>query len=597
MSLLSPWSLLWLGAIPVLVWLWRLASTRRQLRVASLVPFEHLLRRARRRRTRLVVNALFWLQLAALIGLALALAQPVLVGRRPKTILAILDTSASMGARSGGSTAVARAQRALTRRLARKAPTDQVFLITTAPVAAVTLQPTGDGAWLARAVEAQRVHHLGGNLATTARLGQSLLGRAPDETWIATDEPPAPASAEVRPGQSGTLQWISVGRPLPNVAIVGLDAMGPLCSPADARVVATLQNFSAQRAAVKLAARQAGRRPLAEALAEIAPRARQPLALALPEGTTGWVELSLAVPADALAADNRAWVQISPAARLPVVLRFARPQLTQAVSAWLSACEAIAWAEASPPSGAPYLLITDDEQAAAAFTGPSMVFVLSPAARPLRSYWVVSPDHPIGSYLSPVDVVAAPLHLAVEPAVAGTPVVSALINGRKLPVVVAQERSEGRTVWMRFDPAGEAESIPALLAFFNSLRWLMGEAHPRTTGEAITVTGLTGIVTVHRPDGASERLEAGRGAVHYEGATLAGLYRFRQGSSEVTEAVNFFDPLESNTLDRMTTWHAPQASPPTTAMRRSPSPLAPLVMWLLLVLLLVEWAWYSSRTA
>lgn len=590
MTLLSPLALLWVLSVPVLLWLWRLASTHRQLRVSSLVPFEHLLRRAHRRRTRLMVNALFWLQLAALIGGALALAQPALVGHRAKTILAILDTSASMGARRGGSTAFEQAQRALTRRLARKAPMDQVFLMTTAPVTTLTPQPTSDGASLARAIDAQRVHHLGGNLATTERLGRSLLGRAPDETLIVTDEP---QPSEI---PTGVIQWITVGRPVPNIAIVGLDAMGPLCSSADARVVATIQNFSTQRSSVKLTAKQAGHR-LAETTAEVPSHARQSLALALPEGVTGQVELALAAPADALAADNRAWVNIHPTARRPVVVRSARPQLTQAVSAWLNACQTLTWtAEATAPLDQ-RLVITDQEETIAALATPAMVFRPSPAARLVRSYWVVSPDHPIGSYLAPVDVVATPLNLSADAAVGGTPVVSALVNGRQVPVVVAQERNGQRTVWMRFDPAGQAVSTPILLAFFNSLRWLMGDARPQATGDPLMVAGwATGPVMVHRPDGTAERLEARGGAVRYEGATLAGLYRFRQGSSEVTEAVNFFDPLESNTMDRVTTWHAPQAAPPTSAsLRRSLSPLASFVMLLLLALLLVEWWRYAAK--
>ena len=85
MSLLSPLGLLWLASIPLLLWLWRLASSHRKIRVASLAPFEHLIRRTSRRRTRLVINALFWLQLLALILLALALAAPILYRQRAQT--------------------------------------------------------------------------------------------------------------------------------------------------------------------------------------------------------------------------------------------------------------------------------------------------------------------------------------------------------------------------------------------------------------------------------------------------------------------------------------------------------------------------------
>ena len=131
MSFLAPWALLWLGSVPVLIWLWRLNATRRQTRISSLIPFEHLLRRPSRRRRRLVVNALFWLQLAALAGLALALAQPMLVRSRARTVLVILDTSASMGAERRGLQVFEEAKRTLLARIARASPGDRFFVVTT----------------------------------------------------------------------------------------------------------------------------------------------------------------------------------------------------------------------------------------------------------------------------------------------------------------------------------------------------------------------------------------------------------------------------------------------------------------------------------
>src|SRR3989338_6357808 len=137
MTFLTPLALLWLGSIPVLLWLWRLAATHRQVQIPSLVPFEHLLRRPPQSRTRLFVNTLFWLQLAALALLAFALARPVVFQPQPKTILAVVDTSASMGARLRGATPLERGKRMLRARLARKAAQDVVFIVSTAPVAAV----------------------------------------------------------------------------------------------------------------------------------------------------------------------------------------------------------------------------------------------------------------------------------------------------------------------------------------------------------------------------------------------------------------------------------------------------------------------------
>ena len=592
MSFLSPLALLWLGSVPVLLWLWRLSSTHRQIHVPSLVPFEHLLRRPARHRTRLFVNVLFWLQLAALIALALALAQPVLLRRRARTTLVVLDTSASMAARLHGASAFEQARGALLARIARKAPTEQFFLITTSPVSALTAQPSADGVALGRLVRALRVSHLGGNLSTSMRMGRALLGTAPNQLLVLTDEPPPP-----EPLESHT-RWVQVGAPLPNIAIVGVDALGPLCAPAQAHLVATLQNFSAESSSVSLRILQGNRR-LAEATVALAPRARRSVSLALPEQIGGWVEVGLAGASDALEADDRAWVEVQRTSQLPIVVRSRRSALQDTLSAWLSACSALAWTTEAP-SEAPYLLVTDDENERLAAAPPSAILRILPpeGVTPVRSHWIVSEDHPIGAYLSPIGVVAAPLSRSAAVDIQGVPVISALVGGRRTPIVVADDSRGHRVVTMAFDPSGMRDATPVLLVFFNSLRWLMGATQSATTGTPLVLTGFgPGQVHVAGPGGFEDTIEVGSDGLRVDTATRAGIYRFTQGTVEVVRGVNFFDPVESNLIDRVSTWRSTQepASMPEQLASRAPQPLAQGLMRLLLVLLLVEWGWYAMR--
>ena len=592
MTWLSPLGLLWLGAIPVLLWLWRLASSNRQTRVASLIPFEHLLKRTSTRRRRLAINWLFWLQLAALTIAAVALAQPTRHVTRAKTILAILDTSASMAARSPGSSAFDRAKSALFARLARKAPTDQVLLLTTAPTMPLTTEPTSDGTTLARLMDAQYVRDLGGQLATTARLGQALLGRAPDETWVATDEP-LPAGVS-----SPALRWMGVGRSLPNIAIVGADALGPLCDASEAHVVVTIQSFSDAPARVRLTARQQNRQ-LAQALAELAPTSRQAVVLPLPHGTHGIVEVILDAAPDALDVDNRAWVVIQPAARLPVVLRTSRAQVTATVSRWLSACTALTWTAEPAPLQGNAVLITDREEDLRMATGPVLMVRPPAGARPAVSHWMISPDHPIGFYLSPLETVAASITAQPTGTERGTPVISAFIDGRKTPIVLADELNGRRTVEWRVDVSGQETSTPITLVFFNSLRWLMGDLQPATTRDGLATDGWApGPVTIRYPDGSTRRQPSIDGIVRDDAATQIGVYRFTQGSRDVSRVVNFLDSLESNTLDRTSTWGRSNAEAPasrTVPSRASSHPLAPTLMLVIMVLLVGEWWMYSAK--
>lgn len=545
MSFLAPWALLWLGAIPVFLWLWRLASTHRRLEVPSLIPFEHLLRRQARRRTRLVVNALFWLQLAALLGLALALTRPVVFRSRARTTLVILDTSASMGSRGRGGVAFERAKRAVLDAVARKSPGGQFFLMTTAPVSPVLSQLTGDSAALAHAVQALRPVDLGGNLASTVRLGRSLLGAEPDEMLVVTDEqPPAALPSSVR--------WVTVGEPTPNVAFVGLDAQGPLCSPSDERLVATVQNFADESVSVVVRVKQEGR-VLAEHRSDLAPHARSAFPLVLPAGTEGGLELTLDAPHDGLAVDNRARVALHQRSAMPILVRMKDDALLRTVSEWLGACSALTWSAERPAGAGPALLVTDTEEAADLSAGARLLFQPPADAELIRSDWVVSADHPIGSYLAPVERVAARLNVPAGVGLSGVPVVSSLLHGLKVPVVVAEERGGRRIASLLFDPSASAHSTPAVLAFLNSLRWLMGT------------------------------------------------------SSAADD--NFFNPLESNTLARVSTWRADAAAatappaagmPPSGAGRRPATggvaqPLASYLIMALMVLLLVEWRLYAAR--
>ena len=534
MQLLAPLALLWLGSVPILFWLWRLSTTRRQLVVPSLVPFEGLLKRAPQRRSQLIVNILFWLQLATLIGVTLSLAQPVVWHQRGKVCLAILDTSASMDAHLVGATPFARAKEALLNRLARSSPTTQVLLMTTSPISAPLSQPTSDRTVLAGAIRALHVSPLGGNLTTTARIGRALLGKAPDQTWIFTDEP-VPSD----PLGSG-VQIVSLGQPLPNVAIVELGSHATLCTPADTHVSGTLQNFANGSTTVTVVARQQGR-VLTQTQVELAPHARSVLSLTLPEQTTGWVDVAISSPQDALAIDNHAWVELHPHATQPIVLHAQTPRLRQTLAAWLDACPALTWSPNAPSTGS-YLLVTDHEENQSTVAAGILRVELPHNETPVLAHWIPSAEHPINAYLAPLGLVRSSVNRS--PAVpSGVPVLWAIVDGQKVPLLVTEVRTGQRIVSMLFDPTSSADPTPMLLTFLNSLRWLMTDPDVARLGQR-----------------------------------------------------NFFDPLESNTLERISTWRAPEAvSPSTTRTTNAPYPLSSLLTFIALIVLLIEWALYCAK--
>jgi len=596
MSLLSPLGLVWLAGIPVLLWLWRLASTRRLIQIPSLIPFEQLHRKAALRRSHLVVNLLFWLQLSALALLAIALANPFVLRRPAKTMLVIVDTSASMGAVSSGQTRLARAQRLLKDRLAKMASGDRAFLIGSAPIAVLTPEPTGDLTTLARVVDDVTISDVSGNLATAAHIGRALLDRPADEVWIATDEP-APESP------SPDVRWLGVGEPRANVALVALDPQGGLCGERSATLLATVQNFSDRHAQVQVTAEQSGRE-LARAETSLSARERGSLSLAVPESAVGWVTLTVravdGAEHDALDVDNRADVMLRRGADVPVAVVSNNAALRQLVTQWLGACGSLTWTTEVPEAPRPYLLVTDREDPLPSHAiGVLHLVASSTAGEPTLAHWVVTSAHPVGSYLQPVNTVLSSTSSDGAAGLGGEPVIWALRRGQKVPLVLAGELEGRRSVRLLVDPTVTPDATPLLVVFFNSLRWLVGQAETVRTGDPIMVPALErGRVVVQRPDGARDQLTHVGGPFRYDATTRAGLYRIVRGGLEVVRAANFIDPIESNLLEPVSTWRLPAHAPPADAALPQPvrQSLVNLMMCLVLALLIAEWVLYVRKS-
>jgi hypothetical protein len=175
-------------------------------------------------------------------------------------------------------------------------------------------------------------------------------------------------------------------------------------------------------------------------------------------------------------------------------------------------------------------------------------------------------------------------------------VVWGLAGGRRVPLVLVGEHDGQRTVTMRMDPVRQAEAAPQIVAFFNSLRWLMAHQDTQRTGEVLATGRLSsGPVVLTRPDGRQERLAHPGGILRYEATTHAGLYRLSQGATSLVRAVNFADPAESNVFARASTWQPLPRTEADQADTRVAQPLAAGLLRLALILLLAEWWLYTAK--
>lgn len=608
MTFLFPWGLLGLLGLPILVWLWRWSASRHRTVVSSLIPFEHLLKRSPTRRIRPIVNLLFWLQAAAIGCLALSLARPALTQPPSSTVLVVLDTSASTAATLGGPSAFHRARDALLHRLARKGWRERFFIVTTAPLGPLLPEPTSDTWSLQQAVSLLEPAALDGNLSMAMRLGTALLGGAPDEVLVLTDEPLVD-----RLPSGVSLQ--SFGTPLPNIAIVGVETQASLCAISEPNVTVTVQNFSEDEQRIDVSIHSPGR-ALATRADTLAPQARVSVPLALSEATADPLEITVEAARDALAMDNHAWVRLQTSTTLPILLASSRPEVVQTLGRWLGACARLQWdtlpldaslgarlAEALHRDPAT-ILVTDQPQLLAQWTGPAIIFGTASRSPHLRATsWLVDHTHPLGEYLQPLETVAvvpSGLPAAGPDGVGGEPVAWSVVDGQRLPLVQAATRQGRRVVGLQFDPLSTSVNVQPAIIFLNSLRWLSGSLGFVTTGESVAVGPLDpGVVRLERPGGTVISLPHAGGTLSYDATDAPGRYRFHAAAGTSERLVNFINPVESNLQHRASTWQsddrAAAARPAGQDRRRSREPVTGYVLALLLTVWTAEWLCYVRK--
>lgn len=221
MTLLNPAGLLALGlAVPILV-LYFLRLHRREARVPSLLLWEAVRvdRRANRPWQKFRRHWLLFLQLLALLALALTLARPAWPAPealRGQAVI-LLDVSASMQARQGETTRLEVALRRLRDLAGTLGSTDRVTLIAVGPEPRVLLQE-GDAAALRRALETVTPTTGPADWTMAAALAAGLARGEQVTTWLVTDA----AGAMVIPALPGEVQLLGVGDEAANAGLVAL---------------------------------------------------------------------------------------------------------------------------------------------------------------------------------------------------------------------------------------------------------------------------------------------------------------------------------------------------------------------------------------
>lgn len=617
MGLLNPLGLLWLLLAVPIVLLYLLRLQRRELTVASVLLWEHAVDdlQANAPFQKLRRNLLLYLQLAALALATLAAARPFVrtseLGGRSVVIL--LDASASMAAAERGGTRFAQARARIGRLLGQMARGEEAMLILASDRAEVLCPFTGDRRALRRALHAAAPLDRPTDLRDALLLAASATRGRPDSKVYLFSDGAVPDAADLVADVS-RVEFVPIGEPVENVAITAFDARRNLRDevpevllglrlggPAKPREVAVELRLDDRLFDVRGYSLEPGR-PRVLVLGDLPARA-------------GLLEARLAEE-DALAADNRAYVSLG--ARRDVELWLVGKGNTFLEQALLL-CPGVRVIKAGA---------TTLQQAAAEGRLPAGTIAVyageAPAMElPVPGLWLnaVGPGAPVGGGASTVelppvvdwsmrhpvlrDVDLSEVAISKARRVALQPWAATLAETGATPLIAAGERRGGRQVFVGFDLLDSdwplRPGFPIFIA--NTIGWLGATGGPEAVpairaGDAVTLRLATSASTAtwQEPDGSRRPVAvAAGGLVTVAEPRRVGLHQVTAAGATATFAVSLLSPAESDLTPRgELRLGKVRVAAPLGERERERELWLPL-LYAMMALLLVEWWWFHRR--
>jgi hypothetical protein len=215
MTLILPWMLMGLAALPALAAIYWLRSRSRRVVVSSLILYAHQRRPRQGGRVlqRMQTPVTFFLELAAIALIVVAAAGPALrSSRTARSIGVVLDDSYSMQAGAEGRSPRALAEAALLEELGRE--DYQVHVLLAGPKPMVLGEPGPSGsvpASVHRMLEHWRCTAAQANLGEAVSLARAIAGPAARVLVLTDQAPPWPL-------EGSQVQWWAFGQPTGNVA-------------------------------------------------------------------------------------------------------------------------------------------------------------------------------------------------------------------------------------------------------------------------------------------------------------------------------------------------------------------------------------------
>ncbi len=564
------------------------------------------------------------LQLLILAMLVFALGDPRVKGaaRAGRSLVVLLDGSASMKATDVPGTR-ARAAREAVRRLVREmGPADQM-LLAQMDSEVTTLSPmTDDAAALEAALTDYAPHDTGADLARGLRFGlDALRGAANPELVVVGDgawDAPRDGAGEVRTGDV-PLRFVGVGRRGRNVAITAFAVRRYPLDKSRYEVLLEARSFSDRPERVELTLLADGA-PVDVSHFSLDAGATVQRVLPDRAGANASLEARIAFEdgtADDLPADDRAWATLPERRRARVL---SVTEGNRYLEAALLLDEYLDVTDTTPARAAELLqpgrfdVVIFDKVTAPVPPGTSAVwlrpegpdaplaaepgFAMAPPGSAIRVDQVLR-THPLVRFASDLQEAHIGRIVRYRAGAGDRAVVSSSVG----PLLIAGERHGDRFALFTFDV--RESDVPLLVSWpvmlINAVDWFAGEdpayLSSFTTGTSWRVPVPAGVdrATVESPSGRRFTAPVFEGRAVFSG-TEAGLYRVHAGDAHRLVAGNLSDPRESACAPRATLdVNGTRATAPRPGRAGTRRELWLYALAAALILLSIEWVTWHRR--
>lgn len=506
-------------------------------------------------------HILLLLQLLILLLLVVAFARPYLNGQftSGRSVVLVMDTSASMAATDEQPNRLTAAQIRATAAVDNLSPGDEVLLIEAGPQTRVVTSFSRDVSVVRSAIASLKARTAEGALRDGVQLALSLVGSRPDVEVLIFSDGGHQELADLNVTDV-PMELYMVGLQRENSGILAMDIRSATSSDLDRQLFVTAQNFGPDDSSASLQI-FLNQKLIAHREVALQPDVPEPFVFDLPVGQKGILRAVLSAETDYLPADDEAFCILEPLSKRSILVvdgdgltlralvadpRFdvVRATSERVTPETLESFDAVLFMDDLPfaPKGVNYAVFGP--------SGTSGDLVWGPLVRqPQITRW--SRTHPTQRFVQWEGVL-----LSAQKKVVNSGGLTPIVESDKGPLVLAGTVQQSRVVRLSFDPW--TSDLPIRVAWpvfvLNTAGWLVGQESRRellrsvTTGQPIVrrVSSFNGSqeLRVTGPEG-SVPVQVVDGLARVQNTDAVGIYEIQGGGLNERVAANLFSPNES----------------------------------------------------